>query len=282
MPRGVEFTDQQRSVLSALMKTAWSHHKGDEHPKMTRRWVNPIYVPVDTCVAEGPLEDIKEIFKENGIEYQFVEKPEGTEVRVAKSDAPFARELLKRVRKGWANPVGSDLTKTVMGLVKKNHLRVFGHYVDSRAHGGGHKLEVWGDADHLRAFLRSVKDLALSNYKLVNLLQREAIIRWVDPSQARLKGRQNPGAAWHKTQEGEVEREIRMSGDSAYLRGQRDAHHLSVRASEWYKILNPALTPVKAYRCPVCKDYVYMSPGQIVARCGTCKAKVGRRVDRNP
>ena len=40
MPRGVEFTDQQRSVLKQIMKTAWARHYG-KAPKMTRRWVNP-------------------------------------------------------------------------------------------------------------------------------------------------------------------------------------------------------------------------------------------------
>ena len=40
MPRGVEFTDQQRSVLSQLMRNAWARHKGGK-PKMTKRWVNP-------------------------------------------------------------------------------------------------------------------------------------------------------------------------------------------------------------------------------------------------
>ena len=40
MPRGVEFTDQQRSVLSQIMRSAWERHRG-RVPKMTRRWVNP-------------------------------------------------------------------------------------------------------------------------------------------------------------------------------------------------------------------------------------------------
>ena len=40
MPRGVEFTDQQRSVLSQLMRNAWARHK-NKKPKMTKRWVNP-------------------------------------------------------------------------------------------------------------------------------------------------------------------------------------------------------------------------------------------------
>ena len=40
MPRGVEFTAQQRSVLRQMLKTSWARHKGKE-PKMTRRLVNP-------------------------------------------------------------------------------------------------------------------------------------------------------------------------------------------------------------------------------------------------